>query len=130
MVKQRKPVKKILGIIDNRTPHRKFEDYAEKYLKKKYTGFSIKPQHHSHTTSTYTDFYGQNKYDSKDRFTAEVKHVNKLTKTHIDQAAFVYPRFPKEKLAIISKSTEVSENLKEYANKRKVKIVRLREDFH
>ena len=130
MEKKRKPVKKLFGVIDRRTPHRKFEDYAEKYLKRKYSGFSLKPQHRSHSTRTFADFYGQNKYDSKDRFTAEVKHVNKLTKTHIDQAANVYPRFPKEKLVIIPQYTETNENVKKYAKKRKVKIVRLREDFH
>lgn len=139
---KRKPTEKWLGIFDQRTPHRKFEDDCEKYLKNKYPGYEIKPQHRSRTGKSshwykeeiylvnITDFFGQNKKNPKKRLTAEAKHVKNLTKANVDQAANVYPRFPKEKLVIIPRNTTVSTRVKEYAKKRKVKIVRLKSDYH
>jgi hypothetical protein len=130
MGKDRKPVKPFLGIFESRTPHRMFEDYCENYLKRRYPGYDITPQHHSHTSSSIADYFGINKIDNKERFSAECKHVLQLTKSHVDQAANVYPRFPQEKLLLIPLNTEVPENVKEYSYRTNVEIVRLRTDFH
>jgi hypothetical protein len=60
---------------------------------------------------------------------AEVKDVKRLTKGHIDSVVekYRYPFFPKEGYDVdITKRTEVPEDVREYARRKKVKIVRLR----
>jgi len=76
-----------------------------------------------------TDIYLQNIKNPRKRITAEVKNVGTLTKANVNQAANQYPRFPKEKLLIIPRRTNVSDSVKEYATEKRVKIVRLRKDF-
>jgi hypothetical protein len=60
---------------------------------------------------------------------AEVKDVKTLKKHHIDAVVdkYRYPFFPKEGFDIdIPRRTEVPKDVREYAHRKKVKIVRLR----
>lgn len=130
MVIERKPPKKWLGIFEDTTPHREFEEYCLGYLKRRYSGYKIEQQHISETARTQIDFFGIDKINSRKRFTAEAKHVKTLITAHVDQASDVYPRFPQEMLLLIPKLTEVSDYVGEYAERKNVEIVQLKKDFH
>jgi hypothetical protein len=80
--------------------------------------------------SNNIDFYLQKKKNHRDRKSVEAKHVKKLNKNHVRQATNTHPRFIKEKLLVIPSKTEVKKDVREYAKKKGVKIVRLRKDFH
>ncbi len=64
----------------------------------------------------------------KKRRIYESKDVNRLTKSTIDKTKkkYQYPFFPKETHIVIPKRTKVSDDVRNHAKKKKVKIDRLR----
>jgi len=64
----------------------------------------------------------------KKRIIYEAKDVGRLTKSIIDRTKkkYQYPFFPKETHVVIPKRTRVSDDVREHARKKKVKIDRLR----
>lgn len=65
---------------------------------------------------------------ARKRIIAEVKDYTELKKGTIDSVKrkYTYPFFPKEHHVVIPKRTNVSQEVRDYARKRNVKIVRLR----
>ena len=65
---------------------------------------------------------------SNKRIIAEVKDYDRLEKRTIDSVKrkYTYPFFPREQHVVIPKRTKVSQDVRDYARKKKVKIVRLR----
>ena len=62
------------------------------------------------------------------RIIAEVKDYDRLQKRTIDSVKrkYTYPFFPQEHHVVIPKRTKVSDDVRDYARTRKVRIVRLR----
>jgi hypothetical protein len=62
------------------------------------------------------------------RIIAEVKDYSELRKGTIDSVKrkYTYPFFPDEQHVVIPKRTKVSQQVRDYARKKKVKIIRLR----
>jgi hypothetical protein len=65
---------------------------------------------------------------ARKKIIAEVKDYAELKKGTIDSVRrkYTYPFFPDERHIVIPRRTKVSQEVRDYARKKKVKIVRLR----
>ena len=62
------------------------------------------------------------------KIASDAKDLRELTKGTIDSVKrkYTYPWFPQEHHVAIPRRTEVSQDVRDYARKKKVKIIRLR----
>lgn len=113
--------------------HKVAEGSHWRYLQEKarrsslFKGYKIQEQKVSTSTGKRPDYFGQLKEDPKQRIVGEVKNVEELTKQHVDQLKSYkgHPFYAQKGIMVTRKTTKIPENVRQYANQSKIKIVKM-----